>query len=160
MWKKKCKDIWRKDHRNITFWVQMMSQKENDTEDVHMHVHSSQMIKAVCKNDIVRFNPTKCNGKVGYIGCIIQVSLLGRVEHLAGLFFVQRKETYIKEICFSFYWNTHIQGTTRSKQVAKLMLTSFCAGFLWKLSLIFKFSSLVFCSSTTAFLTASKLGLH
>lgn len=100
---KKCKDIWRKDHRNITFWVQMMSQKENDTEDVHMHVHSSQMIKAVCKNDIVRFNPTKCNGKVGYIGCIIQVSLLGRVEHLAGLFFVQRKETYIKEICFSFY---------------------------------------------------------
>lgn len=101
--KKKCKGIWRKDHRNTTFWVQMMSQKENDTKDVHMHVHSSQMIKAVCKNDIARFNPRKCKGKVGYVGCIIQVSLLGRVEHLAGLFFAQRKETNIKEICFSFY---------------------------------------------------------
>ena len=81
----------------------MMCQNENDTEDLHMHVHSSQIIKAVCKNDIARFNPTKCKGKVGYVGCIIQVSLLGTVEHLAGLCFAQTKESYIKEMCFSFY---------------------------------------------------------
>lgn len=56
----------------------------------------------------MKFNPTKRKGQAGYAVCFIQVFFLGGVEHLDGLFFAQRKENYIREMCFSFYWNTHI----------------------------------------------------
>lgn len=49
--------------------------ERKDTEDMHEHVCSSQMIKAVCKNVILRFNPTRCKGQVGYTACLIHFPL-------------------------------------------------------------------------------------
>jgi len=67
----------------------------------HAPVLSSQMIKAICKNaqSLILQN---ARDRLGML-TDIKVLLLGRVEHLDGLFFAQRKETYIREICFSFH---------------------------------------------------------
>lgn len=110
---KKSRDIWRKEHRNTTFCVQTICQGGNDTEGTactYMITNDQSYLQ-----ECMKFNPTKCKGQAGYSDCFTQVFFLGIVEHLDGLFFAQRKKTYIKEMCFSFYWNTHIRNNALGK---------------------------------------------
>lgn len=72
--------------------MQTICQRENNTESTGCTRCAIFAYDQSYLQECMKFNPTKCKEQAGCADRLIQVFFLGRVEHLDGLLFAQRKE--------------------------------------------------------------------